>query len=63
MTVAKKQTKSPVSVNSGDKVVYTIRVYNEGQIDGEASEIIDYIPDGLELVEQSEINQQYNWKN
>ncbi len=62
MTVAKKQTKSPVSVNSGDKVVYTIRVYNEGQIDGEASEIVDYIPEGLELVEQSEINQQYNWK-
>ena len=54
--------KDPLSINTGDKIVFTIRVYNEGDIDGKASEIVDYLPDGLKLVENSEINTKYGWK-
>ena len=42
--------KEPVSVKSGDIVKYTLRVYNEGDIDGYASEISEDIPDGLEFM-------------
>ena len=42
--------KEPVSVMNGDIVKYTLRVYNEGEIDGYASEITEDIPDGLELL-------------
>ncbi len=55
--------KNALLVETGDKVVYTIRVYNEGEIDGIATEITDYLPDGLEFVDksQSSINTTYNW--
>ena len=42
--------KEPVSVKKGDIVKYTFRVYNEGDMDGYASEITEDIPNGLELV-------------
>lgn len=61
-TLVKEHTKNPLSVKKGDKVLYTIRIYNEGQVDGTASEITDYLPSGLKLVENSQINSQYNWK-
>ena len=54
--------KQPVTVQVGNKVVYTIRVYNEGDIDGFASEVKDYLPPYLKYVENSEINQQYGWQ-
>ena len=62
-TARKTHTKNALSVNTGNKVVYTIRVYNEGEIDGYAEEITDYLPDGLELVPagESEINTTYGW--
>ena len=34
-------------VNVGNVVIYTLRVYNEGEIDGFATEIADYLPEGL----------------
>ena len=55
--------KSPVEVAIGDKVVFEIRVYNEGQIEGTASQIVDYLPEGLVLTENSEINNRYGWTN
>ena len=55
-TATYNHPKDPVSVKVGDKVTYTIRVYNEGNIDGYAKEIVDYLPSGLEFVEGSEIN-------
>lgn len=61
-TLVKEHTKNPLSVKKGDKVLYTIRIYNEGQVDGTANEITDYLPSGLKLVENSQINSQYNWK-
>ena len=42
--------KEPVAVKKGDIVKYTFRVYNEGDVDGYASEITEDIPDGLEIV-------------
>ena len=64
-TANKVHTKDPLTVNNGDKVVYKIRVYNEGKIDGYATEITDYLPSGLEFIPSSEstINQTYGWTN
>ena len=42
--------KTPVSVKKGDIVTYTFRIYNEGTIDGYASEITEDVPEGLEFV-------------
>ena len=61
-TTYKEHTKDPLSVSTGDKVVYTIRIYNEGDVDGKATEITDYLPDGLKLAENSEINKKYGWQ-
>ena len=60
-TAEKIHTKDPLTVKTGDSVVYTIRVYNEGDIDGVVTEITDYLPDGLKLKESSTINTQYGW--
>lgn len=61
-TVTKTHTKDPVEVKIGDKVTYTIRIYNEGNVDGYASEVTDYLPEGLTLVENSDINKKYGWQ-
>ena len=53
--------KTPVSVAVGDLVEYTIRVYNEAEIDGYVEEITDHLPDQLEFVSENEINTKYGW--
>ena len=53
--------KTPVKVESGDTVTYTIRVYNEGYKEGYAKEITDYLPSGLEYKEDSQINKDNGW--
>ena len=62
-TAKKTHIKNAIPVSIGNKIVYTIRVYNEGEIDGYAEEITDYLPSGLELVPQNEsnINTTYGW--
>ena len=52
-------TKTPVTVETGDIVTFTIRIYNEGDIDGYADEITDYIPEGLGFL----VNYQTNYDN
>lgn len=54
-TAEYKMTKDPVLVKSGDIVTYTFRVYNEGDIDGYASEITEDIPEGLEFIYSDKI--------
>ena len=54
--------KQPITVVKGSIVTYTIRVYNEGDIDGYVNEITDYLPPESEYVTDSEINEQYGWK-
>ena len=68
-TAEKDHSKTPLQVAKGDIVVYTIRVYNEGEIAGTATEVADYLPEGLEFVTpgngegQSSINLENGWSN
>ena len=54
--------KTPVELKPGDKVVYTITVYNEGNEDAKPTAIVDYLPEGLEYVSDSELNSEYKWQ-
>ena len=54
-------TKDPVEVVTNDTVIYTIRVFNEGKVNGYASKVSDDLPDGLEYLPDNEINKQYRW--
>ena len=54
--------KDPVQVKNKDVVIYTIRVYNEGNTNGFATEIKDNVPEGLVFLPQSQINIEYGWK-
>lgn len=54
--------KDPLAVQTGSKVTYTIRIYNEGQADGYAKEITDNIPEGLKFLVDNETNVEYMWK-
>ena len=60
-TAIYNHTKAPLKVSIGDEVEYTIRVYNEGEMDGYASQITDYLPDGLEFIIDNETNMKYGW--
>lgn len=60
-TAIYNHTKEPVEVSKSDYIVYMIRVYNESDIDGYASEIKDYLPNGLEYVD-NDFNKSYDWK-
>ena len=53
-TAIYNHSKEPIYLNVGDYVLYTIRVYNEGDFDGYASEITDYLPENLGFVTHSE---------
>ena len=55
-------TKEPVLVANGNVVTYTIRIYNEGTIDGYAKEVTDDLPEGLLFLPQNTTNQEYRWK-
>ena len=59
-TAIYNHTKEPVLVNKNDIVVYMLRVYNEGEIDGYAAEIKDHLPSNLEFVD-GDFNKQYGW--
>ena len=60
-TATYKHTKDPISLETGSTVIYTIRVYNEGTIDGYANEITDNIPEGLEYLPADATNTEYKW--
>ena len=53
--------KDPLLVPRRSYVVYTIRVYNEGEVDVYAGEVTDYLPTYLDFVD-CEINTKYEWK-
>ena len=55
--------KTALEVKTGDKVIYTIRVYNEGEVDAYVKEVTDYLPEGLKLAENSTINENNGWEN
>ena len=59
-TAIYNHSKDAITVNAGDYVVYTIRVFNEGDLDGYASKIIDYLPEYLNYID-GEFNKAYGW--
>ena len=62
LTAEYNHPKAPVVIEKGNKIVYEFRIYNEGEVDANNIEIIDYLPEGLKLVENSEINTKFDWK-
>ncbi len=54
--------KDPITVEKDSVIIYTIRVYNEGEVDGYAEEITDFLPEELEFLPDHEINLQYEWQ-
>ena len=48
--------KDPITVKQGDIVIYSIRIYNEGDKDAYADEITDYLPEGLGFIQNHNIN-------
>ena len=57
-----EHSKDPLIVHVEDVVIYTIRIYNEGNIAGYASEITDDIPEYLEFLPDENTNVEYMWK-
>ena len=62
ITAKKEHTKAALPVTKGSKITYTIRIYNEGEVDGYATEVTDYLPEGLSLATNSTINNTYEWR-
>ena len=61
-TATYNHSKKPLSAYLGDVVEYTIRVYNEGDSEGYATEITDYLPKQLEFIKDNQTNIANNWK-
>ena len=53
-TATYNHSKEPIGLFVGDYILYTIRVYNEGEVDGYASQVIDYLPEYLDFVQSEE---------
>lgn len=47
-------------VNIGDKVTFTIKVLNQGDLDGYVEEIVDYIPAGFDFVQEDNMSWIYD---
>lgn len=60
-TAIYNHTKEPLIVRPNDIVVYMLRVYNEGDMNGYAAELKDHLPPYLEFVE-GEFNERYGWE-
>ena len=60
-TAIYNHSKEPIKVKKNDIIVYMLRVYNEGEEDGYATEIKDHLPSYLEFVE-GEYNEKYGWE-
>ena len=54
-TATYNHRKDPVVVETNSVVKYSIRIYNEGEKKGYASQIIDQLPAGLEFVEKTTV--------
>ena len=59
-TAIYNHNKQPIRAYASQYVIYTIRVYNEGEIDGYAEEISDHLPEYLEFVDD-EFNDSRDW--
>ena len=57
-----EHSKDTVLLGNGNVVEYTLRVYNEGTVNGYANKIKDDLPDGLEFLPDDETNKEYGWE-
>ena len=62
-----KHRKDSISVFAGDKITLKIRVYNEGEYDGNAEKINVWLPEYLKLAENNDDsyespNEMYQWE-
>ena len=55
-------SSSGVQAKVGDIITYTFRVYNEGQVDGYAEEVADYLPEGLGYLLNYKANEDNYWQ-
>lgn len=55
-------TKYPLIVETNDLITYTIKVYNKGSGEGNATLITEHLPEGLEFVKDNDINNNYRWQ-
>ena len=53
-TATYNHSKKPIYLNAGDYILYTIRVYNEGDLNCYASEVTDYLPEYLDFVDSTD---------
>lgn len=60
-TLEYRHTKYPVEVQNGDTVTYKIRIYNTGENEGYAKELVQYIGQGLEFDVNNANNIKYKW--
>ena len=60
-TATYTHSKEPVVVKQGDIVTFTIRVYNEGELNGYATKVSDYIPEGLGYLMDYKTNTDNFW--
>ena len=51
-----KSTTPKINVENGQKVIFEIRVYNEGETDESNIQVIDIVPDGLKISDKTENN-------
>ena len=49
-TATYKHRKDPVVVETGSKVNYRLVIYNEGDVDGRATKVVDQLPAGLKFL-------------
>ena len=59
LTAQYNHSKKPVQVSVGDKVTYTLRVYNEGNVDAYITEVTDYLSKYLKYIENEEWIREY----
>ena len=60
-TATYNHSKEPLTVKQGDIITYTLRIYNEGERAGYATEITDYIPEGLAFINGYDTNADNYW--
>ena len=56
------KTGEIVKVKNNQRVEFTLRMYNEGNVTSEGQEIMDNIPEGLIFDKENETNKAYGWK-
>ena len=54
-------SKEVLTLKRGDLITYTIRIYNEADVDGTATAVTDYLPEGLVFVPNNQTNITYGW--